>query len=501
MIAEYLVEPWKKVHQAYADSVMHMRPAPEFATGEVVLSSVYRRVGFSQVSEGEVPKLGRDLEKRTQRKRQPALEPSQVSDATWRSILRGILDSPRQPNQSARRSVQFTPLVPDAALYSGSARSSGNSWNPGQLIERVIGLGADSPAHAGEVWSELYRALSVGDGDDVWARWISDEFARWRPIGTVWEPTSPDWLGMHAGQVIREAPIPARCFVEDLSTILLAKSSMTRRQWISVLEAVLRLGAVAHVMWVCDVNHRCWEVVRAAVLAGGSYGPETWRRVVSGHARLLRYGAPYSGTARDIVSNYLSARLGLNLTLYYLDAAGVEVPVLQDADSFGRFMDAVERHKGFLVQSGFAETFARLQDDQARTLACKKGIGVNVTEFVRHVLGRRVAAAESQRGYDQGYSLRKRGEYSSAPWIVSLGPVAVLALVHCCLNSAPGPRTVEALRRHMHRYGIEAHLEDMGHAELGYQLRTLGLVLDSPDAESGMLLVDPFPRANDLEVS
>jgi hypothetical protein len=36
--------------------------------------------------------------------------------------------------------------------------------------------------------------------------------------------------------------------------------------------------------------------------------------------------------------------------------------------------------------------------------------------------------------------------------------------------------------------------KDIGASELGQNLRMLGLVLDSPDAESGMLILPPFPR-------
>ena len=36
---------------------------------------------------------------------------------------------------------------------------------------------------------------------------------------------------------------------------------------------------------------------------------------------------------------------------------------------------------------------------------------------------------------------------------------------------------------------------DLPQNELGQQLRMLGLVLDSPDAESGMLLVPPFRQS------
>jgi len=144
--------------------------------------------------------------------------------------------------------------------------------------------------------------------------------------------------------------------------------------------------------------------------------------------------------------------------------------------------------------AGLLEQFQELEDEEARTLACKKGVGSNIVEFERHVLGQRQTASELLRGYDQGYVLRKRGEHSSAPWIVSLGPVAVLALVHCCLHKVAGPRSVTRFCEHLARYGIEANPSDISKSDLGRMLRMLGLVLDSPDAEGGMLLVPPFGK-------
>jgi hypothetical protein len=47
----------------------------------------------------------------------------------------------------------------------------------------------------------------------------------------------------------------------------------------------------------------------------------------------------------------------------------------------------------------------------------------------------------------------------------------------------------------MAAYGIVVDHRKIDSNELGTQLRMLGLVLDSPDAESGMLLVPPFPHA------
>jgi hypothetical protein len=55
-----------------------------------------------------------------------------------------------------------------------------------------------------------------------------------------------------------------------------------------------------------------------------------------------------------------------------------------------------------------------------------------------------------------------------------------------------GPRSIHTLGQHLAAYGIAVDRQDIARNDLGHQLRMLGLVLDSPDAESGMLLLPPF---------
>lgn len=91
--------------------------------------------------------------------------------------------------------------------------------------------------------------------------------------------------------------------------------------------------------------------------------------------------------------------------------------------------------------------------------------------------------------------LRKRTPAKNSPYICAPGPVALLMLVHCSLARLAGPRSVHHLAQHLGKYGIDVDHKKIVSNELGGQLRMLGLVLDSPDAESGMLLVPPFPHA------
>ena len=493
-LQEFRASPWKISHRAYEGSSFNIRPAPEFATAEVVLASTYRASGFHGYAERDVPQAGRNLD-RAASKNVPNSGLGQISSETWRTIIYGVMESPKRPKQSSKRFLQLCPLVPDVSLYSGSARLVGNSWNPGLLVERMIQMGSESAAGAAKVWNELHLGLSVRDDDDVWARWLQAEFERRRDSVMSWqsspisaETTLPEGEG-------RGLRFPSLRFVRDLSAVLRAKPFMTRRQWVSLLESILRLGTTAHVLWLCDVNDRLWRDT-ARVLRHEASAPleEAVRStIVGGHHQRLVYGQPALPIVRDLASRYLEARLGLNLTLWHLSSTGFEIESMSSVADLARFLRIVEERRETMGE--ILSDLERLTDEHTRTLTCKKGIGANLMEFCRYTMGQRETADPNLRGYDQGYLLKKRADYKSAPWIVSLGPAALLALVHCCLEEVAGPRSVQRFCEHLAWYGLDVDRDTVAKSDLGKNLRMLGLVLDSPDAESGMLLVPPFELA------
>lgn len=493
-LEEYLSQPWKKSHLAYEGSSFNIRPAPEFATSEVLVASSYRAAGYQGYAETEVPKAGREFDKQTTQAKPKKDAQAAPASEFWASVLHLVLESPKQPNQSSKRFLSLTPLVPEICLYSGSARLAGNSWNPGALVQKMVQLGAESQLRAEEIWDSLWEGLSVASDDDIWARWLQDQFQQRQKSAPEWRrsdlPPPPEFPER------TRLTFPARQFVGDLEAILKAKESMTRRQWISMLEGVIRLAAVAHVIWLCQINDRLWRSV-AAVLRHGSYSPPTSEeevrdRILNGDYRTLSYGNAAMPMIRDLASSYLVARLGLNIVLWGLEKVGVRIESLNSSREIWRLINEVDRQKEKLFSLGAIEKFIQLRDDESRTINCKKGIGSNLVEFARHSLGQRQTLNESLRGYDQGYFLHKRGENRNAPWVLSFGPVAVLAIVHCCLYAVKGPRSVHRLIEHLAKYGIEVDADDINISDLGRKLRMLGLVLDSPDAETGMLLVPPF---------
>jgi len=496
----FYASPWKTSHRAYKDSALAISPAPEYANSEVLIASLYRVIGYEAVKEGSVPEAGKKLEQRLQKlrdKRQAAPNAATLSVDTWNTVLHGVLESPKLPNQSSKRFLQVTPIVPSVALISGSARLSTNPWSPGSLVRRMVWLGSKDFDTALGLWQELFSALEVGDDDDVFARWLEQETRAW-DIQSSWQlapVASSDVASLPQVDFDSIQFMPARQFVKDLRAIIQAKESMTRRQWTSLLEAILRLATVAHVTWLCDVQARIWRCLSDALAGNGPTGnDEVSSLLFPPQPQYMTYGGKALNGLKDRASSYLSARLGINALLWSLEKIGAPYEGdLSSSQAIANLCQHISEHKAALHSAGAPSAIVDIRDREARALSCNKGIGANLLEFARHVLGQRLTSVHLLRGYDQGYILKKKGNSPSSPWIVSLGPVAVLALVHCALAGMGGPRSIHRLGQHLAAYGITIDRYDIARNDLGHQLRMLGLVLDSPDAESGMLLLPPFP--------
>lgn len=495
-IHDYVTSPWKNSHSAYSSSPMALSPAPEYANSEVLLASLYRVIGYSEVSEKDVPRIGRDVEKFIQKYRDKGTAPvnSLVSADAWFGILHGALESPKLPNQSSKRFLQVTPLIPTFAKFSSSARLAGNPWVPGNLIRNMIWFGSTSTSEAKELWSNLFDVLSIGANDDVFARWLDSESAKWTPDNARWELVEPnaDLFTFAGSQDANSINFPAKQFVEDLRSVISIKDCVTRRQWVTILESVIRIAAVSHVLWLCTVQANIWDVVRSAIYDGRE-NPLEINEIFPKQYEFMSYGGRSLPALQDVFSRYLSARIGINLTLWWLEDQGVTPPnSLADASSINKLLELIKDIRSESNVAYLKDEYLNLQDKEARVLSCKRGIGSNLIEFARHVICQRQAASDVLRGYDQSYFFRKKSSNKNSPWVVSLGPVSLLSIVHCALTGVNGASSIYRLSEHLSFYGIVTDRHDIGRNELGQTLRMLGLVLDSPDAESGMLLLQPF---------
>lgn len=206
------------------------------------------------------------------------------------------------------------------------------------------------------------------------------------------------------------------------------------------------------------------------------------------------------------LAEFGQARIGLNLMLWALEDAGVpwalKIGRATDtaptpAESVREFLVHVLVHRHTLLDqlrlhgfAGLEAAAAHVADEDKRFLT---GAATrNISFFVRYSLAQIQPTDDRHRQYDQGYLLARedrRGERLA----VQPGPSMLMLLVHCC-SSAQGavPASMEHFRNHLRAYGIGASADELRVGVTARDLERLGLVVDSPDAGGGRLLVDPF---------
>lgn len=513
MLNDFMRDPFKKSHDLYNDSFLKMSPAPEYANGEVMLAALYRKVGFQNskesvpISERDVPKYGRDLQKKlfSNHPKEVNISPSGMPKATWRKLIETTLRSPLQPNQSTKKYLQISPIVPDACIYSLTPRQSPNSWDAGALLISMLQYSGLKEQEIEKIWEDLFNALSVNSEDDIWAQFLQKEFETWRPteLKKAWERSAiPSMDPRTLAWTKSSIRTPATRFFADLKAVISLKNYLTRRQWITMIESVLRIGSASHVLWLCKANEHTYAFLFQALFDGDPSDISTIDQKFGMAESFWRYGSKAAEPIKKSAINYLKARVGINLILHQLqDHFGISnikggLSSVQELNTLLNWV-ASDDVRTVFDSDKFRNHYQEIIEDNLSAMAAKKGIASNISEFLRHILGQRQTNEVGLDTYDQSFFLGKAGNYKSAPWKVRLGPVSVMAIVHACTNESKGPTTLNNFCSHLKEYGIEIGPDDVANSELGNTMRSLGLVLDSPDAEGGIALINPFDYVSD----
>lgn len=501
----FSMNPWD-THPEYKNSFLAFSNSPEYAAPEVLLASLYRAIGLKKldagvekkIPESDVGKNGTKLEKIVDKHRKSGKKRGELSVEGWARVIDEVIRSPKQPSQRTKSAIQLTPIIPTCAAFSMAARLRGHPWNPGAFTESCISLGEANREEAEATWKKLFKCLSVSNDDDVWAQFLQKELKEWSPDVINWSLSSlkesPEWMKEWQKAGIQH---PAARFVKDLKHVMLAKKSLTRRQWTTVLESCLRIGLGSHTLWITKCNRDLYRICDDVLNGGDVPSISHITEKLSTENGFWSYEQAVGSQIKKQVREYIYGRIGLNLLLYRameiepLKKLAENLPFRSPA-SIHTFLAALSKERIGFDYSSFQLAFEHALETDPRKTSAKVGIGKNLEEFLRHSLGQRETHEKGLESYDQGYLFSRKGAYTRAPWILAFGPVMTLTLTYCCAVEGTGVRTVKDLCNHLGEYGIRISSDEVSNSKLGLSLRTLGLVLDSPDAEGGMVILNPF---------
>ena len=487
-------------NEIYNNSILELGLSPEYNIGEVSLASLYRQVGwknlddqrrFSETKVNEEAKFFfKELSNSTER------DGDLLAIDDWKRIVEISLSTPKMRSQAKSKHPILYPFVPDCALYSNAARLSGNPWNPGNLIEKIILLGSDSEKEANDLWEELFQALSCNhenENEDFLARLVTQQFMPRRSKNVIWKKND---FSQKVNRIDKEIlqNSPASIFAKDLKKIISLKNQLTRRQWLSTLEANVRIVCAAHILWICNLNSIIWDFYKSAfndeIISEESLLQELKLRA----NELWKLEEKAVPVIKEQVQSFIKAQISIKFIINKLEKEGEEIQLKTLNDIYNVGLIIRSRIINNQWNKSVLGDINMKSEEDTRLLNCKSGISKNIFEFVRYSLGQKQTADPHKKNYDQSFWLRKNGNYSAAPWIVDLGPASILSMVYCCSYKYDQNRTIKDLLDHLGHYGIIINQNDLHRSNLLNTLSTLQVVSDSPDAEGGMVIINPFTK-------
>ena len=508
-LLKFCEAPFQENHPLYDSSCLSIGVQPEYATGDVLIGSCYRALRLVRAQESEV-----DLEQINELPDRLGSDEDQIG--MWQFVFEKALRSPVRPQESSTRPLpQLVPLVPSLAEFSGVLGRRRSRWNPGRLALYTLASGV-GPLEFPSIAEHFAQAINVTErADDQFAIFLERHVSsllgnRRAPVDETWQVPELKWAQVPHRQMQDARLCPAEALAEDLRELITLKPYLTRRQWCALLESLLRLGLSAHVLWVCRLNCEVWRSI-LEVLDGNAppSQDELARKFWSTHlgqGPFLDGGQSSDSYLKRQIESYAIARLGINLVLHQLDDASAGwTSVIQDnatIPSAIQINDMLTHIYG--VRSSISADPRRstmsllgpILDEKSSSISSRSGPPKNLHEFLVHTLRRRPSKDPSLNEHDQGYLLAKLSASRNAPWIVRPGPVLLMAMCYATCKSMRGaPVNLQHLARRFSFYGVRLSTGDLQDGMIASDLASLGVLVDSPDASGGRLVLNPFEVA------
>ncbi|MBQ7179512.1 MAG: hypothetical protein IJS08_18990 [Victivallales bacterium] len=259
---------WDGQYDGLRESGAFFRPMriPEQCSGEMLSAELQREFCFQPLDDAFIQNTGSQLLKE--------LRKSQDADAVWLSHFFDVVARyPVQSRQATKHDIAYViPFIPSIALFStprrvtkrneGDTSGQDRSWKPGPFIKECLSY--CMPFEQLEAFfKEIQSAVLVSENDDLFARFMTEKTDM--ALQKHLDIRIADKLSFEAykhgkecfmPQYVRDriSVAPLKRFADDVRAILSVKSFVSRRQFMAMLESIIRIGTSAHVLWMCNIN-------------------------------------------------------------------------------------------------------------------------------------------------------------------------------------------------------------------------------------------------------
>jgi len=422
------------------------------------------------------------------------------SNTQLNKLFTSSLSVPISFAQNKKEKFFLSPFVPSNGSYGLAARNTKGSWNPGGFILEIIANYSTSEEDFINTIRLLFECLQV-DGDDPWARVMSEEFKSINKACDVVlnkDFQESNFRGKYGHKKILKYSNQARRCIEDLKSIINLKGSLTRQKWIGVFEAYLRITLFNHIVYTMNLSRTYISFIQDKIssnevvdkddlefylnqsLSSDYYlmDVDTVRSpYIEANVRKYCY---YNTILDSIITEYSGDRFeDFNSIEHFVEFSNELVKNINN-----KLSDLNDFIKEYKNQN--EEMLEKISSIYPKTLK-------NAKECLEYLCQKKVTS-KSDASPDVNYIFDRAVHKGNSPYRFDLSSGVISTL--CCLifsriNEGQNFMSGVEFIKHLRGYNINLNIKDISTGKIKNTMQSLGVIIDSPDTEGGVLILRP----------
>jgi hypothetical protein len=416
------------------------------------------------------------------------------------------LSVPTSESQLKQKKFWVSPLVPEIGNYGLAARNIGQPWNPGAFILEIIANYSSDINEFVELIKNLILALEVQDNDiDIWSLCVKYEFDQISENLGIDKGTSFNEQNFRdfynnknrPGKKLLHFSKFARNTILDLKNIVNLKNRLTRQKWIGFFEGFIRLTMFNHIIYTLNLSKNYFNLLEDKLNQGST---KVLKDDILNFINLgfniydvrIKVGTSRKDYIRENIESFAYYNALVNELLNHCgysnfkDFESEYEFTLITEEILNRFKSQ-ENLKKFKIQfqndneielSKFNENFSSLK---------------NIKESLGYLCSRKSSSKEKYIS-DVNFLFDKNGYSLNSPYYLKISSGLISTLTSLIfLRKEDTNSFISGLEfiKGLNEYNIQLSIHDISSGDIKNTMLSLGIVIDCPDTEGGVLIIKP----------
>ena len=482
-------------------------------SSSILIASLYRQIGLSTVDEAKVFLNSTILFEKINGINKIG---EKFNNEELKILFNSALNIPISQLQEKSNKFWVSPVIPVIGSFGLSARDNINPkksipWNPGAFLIGIISNCIKEDDKFVEILEKLYNSLRINEdtSHDIWSVVLQNEFksiCENLKVGHFSNSFDKEKILEYRDYRLKKIVYSSnfsKILISDLNSLLDLEKELSRQQWIGLMEAFFRLTMFNHIINTLNLSRSYRDLILSILSKGKkSIDNENFIDFINFNVKLKNDSEKVLNIIRtDTDTKFIN----LNIKSYCHYNTFIEFLFLkyelnlenkfESIDSFINLTnELIKEIDSEAIFNEVTQEFLKIHELSINEISENSGTLKNIKESLEY-LGRKKTSSGDYSRYipDVNFLFCQNKNKQGNPFMFELSPGIISVLTGLIFKRLNGQNFISGLEfvNEIKHYNIELSIKDISEGPINKIMLSLGIIVDSPDTEGGVLIVRP----------